>query len=117
MEANREVVAQAAGFVAKVNDIILFPLIYLLMAVAFLIFLVGCAQYVFKANEPAERAKGTKNITWGLFGLLVMVSAWSILSIVAGTFGLDDEVDCARTPSGTGCEDAFDINVDSIKFE
>ena len=37
MEANREVVAQAAGFVAKVNDIILFPLIYLLMAVAFLI--------------------------------------------------------------------------------
>lgn len=117
MEANQQVVAEAAGFVAKVNDIILFPLIYLLMSVAFLIFLWGCAKYVFNANNESERAKGRKHILWGLVGLLIMISAWSILSIAAGTFGLDDEVDCTREPNAAGCDEKFKIDTSAIQFD
>ena len=115
MEANQSVVAEAAGFVDTLNRVILFPFIYLLMSVAFLVFLWGCAQYVFNANNDSEREKGKKHIMWGLIGLLIMVSAWSILGIVAGTFGLRDEVDCAKTPTESGCEDAFKIDSSSVR--
>ena len=114
MEANQEVVAEAAGFVAKVNEIILFPIIYLLMAIAFLIFLWGCAQYIFNATNDSAREQGRKHIMWGLVGLFVMVSAWSILAIAAGTFGLREQVDCSRDPSASGCDDAFKINTEPL---
>ena len=101
--------AEAASFVAKFNEIILFPLIALLSAVAFLVFLWGCAQYFINAtNEPA-RQQGVKHITFGIIGLVVMLSAFAILGIATSTFGLDKQLECANDPSGTNCEQAFVI--------
>lgn len=101
--------AEAASFVAKFNEIILFPLIALLSAVAFLVFLWGCAQYFINATNDQARQQGVKHITYGIIGLVVMLSAFAILSIAASTFGLDDELKCANDPSATGCGDAFVI--------
>ena len=78
----------ARGFVASLNQVILFPLIALMMGVASLLFLWGCAQYVMGANNPSAREQGVKHITYGIIGLVVMVSAWAILSLAAATFGL-----------------------------
>jgi|AACY02.16.fsa_nt_gi Plasma-membrane choline transporter. len=78
----------AQEFVGTLNDVILFPLIGLLLAVAFLVFLVGCAQYIFGANNPQAREKGSKSIMYGIIGMVVMVSAWTILGLAAGTFGI-----------------------------
>lgn len=114
MSPDNEVVAEAAGFVATFNKVILFPFITLLMAAAFLVFVWGCAEYVFGASNDQAREKGMKHITYGLVGLFIMVSAWSILGIVAGTFGLDDELNCAKDPSASGCESKF--KVDTPKF-
>jgi len=74
--------------VAKVNDVILFPLITLLLTVALIIFLYGCFQFVVNASNPGERSVGKKHIIWGIVGMLIMLSAMSILSIAAGTFNL-----------------------------
>lgn len=84
---------QAMAFVDSLNRVILFPLIGLLLAVAFFAFLLGCAQYIMGANNPMAREKGVKNITYGIIGLVIMVSAWAILSIAAGTFGLQGDLD------------------------
>ncbi|MEN9920705.1 MAG: hypothetical protein RL538_598 [Candidatus Parcubacteria bacterium] len=108
--AQQRAVTEAAGFVDKLNSIVLFPLIALLSAVAFLMFLVGCAQYIMNADNSSAREQGVKHITWGIIGLVVMVSAWAILRIVTGTFGLDDELNCANDPTAAGCEDAFKLN-------
>ena len=116
MEANQNAVAEASSFVAKVNEFILFPLIYLLMSVAFLVFLWGCAQYIFGADNDQARAQGRKHILWGIVGLFIMVSAWSILGLVAGTFGLGDEVDCAKDPSGSGCAETFNVDATPLQF-
>lgn len=116
MNANDRAVAEATSFVATLNDIILFPLIYLLMALAFLIFIWGTAQYFFNADNDTARTQGKKHMLWGIVGLVVMVSAWSILGIAAGTFGLRDEVDCARDPSGSNCDDAFKVDTSQIQF-
>lgn len=101
--------AEAAGFVAKFNSIILFPTIALLSAVAFFVFLWGTAQYFINAANEQGREQGVKHITWGIIGLVVMLSAFTILSIAAGTFGLDDEVNCANDPTDPACVGVFTL--------
>lgn len=110
MSTQQDVVNQAHGFVGKFNDAILFPLIALLSAVAFLVFLFGCAQYVMNAGNSSAREEGVKHITWGIIGLVVMVSAWAILGIAAGTFGLNKELNCANDPTAGGCDSVFQTN-------
>ncbi len=107
--AQQKAVGEAVSFVDKVNKIILFPLIALFMAVAFFVFLYGCAEYIMSGANSEGRKNGVKHITWGIIGLVVMVSAWAILRIAAGTFGLDDELKCANDPTSGGCETKFQI--------
>lgn len=102
-------VNQAAGFVTKFNDIILFPTIVLLSSVAFLVFLWGVGQYFMNATNDQARQQGVKHITYGIIGLVVMVSAFAILSIATATFDLNDELRCADDPNATGCASVFTI--------
>jgi hypothetical protein len=82
----------AYEFVQTFNDVILFPTIGLLSAVALLVFIFGAFQYVVNAADPAARQQGIKHITWGIVGLVVMLSAYTILLLFANTFGLGDEL-------------------------
>lgn len=107
--AQDKAATEAASFVAKLNEVILFPLITLLTAVAFLVFLWGCAQYFINATNDQARQQGVKHITFGIIGLVVMLSAFAILSIAAATFGLNDQLDCANDPSQGGCSEVFTI--------
>jgi len=102
-------VAEAASFVEKLNNAIIFPTIGLLSAVALLLFIWGCFEYLINANNEEGRRKGVKNITFGIIGLVVMVSSFAILSIFTATLGLDDELRCANDPSGDNCSDVFVI--------
>lgn len=101
--------AEAAEFVAKINDIILFPLIALLSAVAFLVFIYGSAQYIMNAASDQAREEGKKHITYGIIGLTIMMSAFALLQLAAGTFGLNQQLDCANDPSASGCDSAFTL--------
>lgn len=100
---------EAAKFVDKFNTIILFPTIALLSAVALLVFLWGVAEYFMNATSDQGREQGVKHITWGIIGLVVMLSAFAILKIAAGTFGLGSQLDCASDPSKAGCENKFKL--------
>lgn len=82
----------AQSFMDRINEVILFPLITLLLAIALVVFLFGAFQYVLGANNPTARAEGSKHILWGIIGMVVMVSAWTILYIAAGTFGVESEL-------------------------
>ena len=109
MSPQQQAANEAAGFVAKFNDIILFPTIALLSALAFLVFLLGCAEYFINATNETARQQGVKHITYGIIGLVIMVSAFAILSIATSTFGLGDQLNCANDPSGSGCDSAFTL--------
>ena len=78
----------AQELVVKLNENILFPLIALLSAVALLVFLYGCFKFVTNADDDSARAAGKQHILWGIIGLFIMVSAYAILNIFAGTFGI-----------------------------
>jgi len=96
MGAHQKATAEAFSFVGKLNTVIIFPLITLLAAVAFLVFIWGCAQYIINAGNEKARGEGVQHITWGIIGLVVMVTAWAIFSLAAGTFGLTGQLDCAK---------------------
>ena len=86
----------AYNFVQRFNEVILFPTIALLSAVALLVFMYGCFLYIVRAADPAARTQGVQHITWGIVGMVVMLSAYTIMSIFAGTLGLRDELDTAN---------------------
>lgn len=85
-----QIVAQE--FLAIFNEAILYPLITLMMAVALLVFLYGAFEYVKGASNEGARETGKRHLLYGTIGMLVMLSALSILALAAGTFGLKDEL-------------------------
>ncbi len=89
-----QIVAQ--GFLSRINDAILFPLITLMMAVALLVFLYGAFEYVRNADSEEGRTKGSQHLFYGIIGMLVMLSALALLTIAAATFGLEGELGDAQ---------------------
>lgn len=98
----------AQDFLSKINDAILYPLIIFMMALALLIFLYGAFEYVKGAANDGDRETGRRHLLYGTIGMLVMLSALSILTIAAGTFGLEGEIDDA-TDTSRGFENGFFI--------
>lgn len=81
-------VAIAQSFVTRLENAIIFPLMSLMMAVALLMFLWGCYEYVLHSDEDGGRTTGKRHMLYGIIGLLVMISAYAILRVAAGTFGV-----------------------------
>lgn len=75
----------AQGFVDTFNDAVLFPLITLLMAMAFLVFLYGSFEFVRNSANDAAREQGRRHILYGTIGMLVMLSAYALLELAATT--------------------------------
>lgn len=94
-------IAVAQGFLQKINEHVLFPLITLMMAVALLVFLYGGFEYVKNAASDQGRETGRRHLMWGIIGMLVMLSAMAILRIAAGTFELEDTLNTVTTPAST----------------
>lgn len=86
----------AQGFLTKINEAILYPLIVFMLALALLVFLYGAFEYVKGASNDGDRETGRRHLLYGTIGMLVMLSAISLLSIAAGTFQLENELDDAR---------------------
>ena len=82
-------VALAQDFMDRINQVILYPLILLMLGVSLMVFLYGAFEYVLNADNENGRETGKQHLLWGTVGLLVMVSAYAILAIAANTFGLD----------------------------
>lgn len=102
--------ATAQGFVDAINQAILFPVIALLMAVAFVVFLYGAFIFVKNANNEAARETGRNHLIYGVIGMLVMLSAFAILNVAANTFGLTTQLDEAGNTSTNGTFDTAGEN-------
>jgi hypothetical protein len=75
-------------FLSKVIVQIINPLILLMVAVAFVVFLWGVFEFIAHAGEESKREEGKKAIMWGLVGLVIMFGAYGIINLAIGTFGL-----------------------------
>lgn len=77
-----------SAFLNKINQLILNPLILLVFAVAFLVFFWGIFQFISSQTVDAGREEGKRKIFWGIFGMFIMISAYGLIRLILGTFGI-----------------------------
>jgi amino acid transporter len=75
-------------FLGKVVVQIVNPIILLLAASAFVVFLWGGFEFIAHAGDEAKRVEGRRAIFWGLIGLVIIFGAYGIINIALGTFNL-----------------------------
>ena len=81
-----------SAFLARVITQIINPIILLLSAGAFIVFLWGVFKFIKGAGDEKERSEGKQAIFWGLIGLVIIFGAYGIINLALGTFGLPDNI-------------------------
>ena len=76
------------SFLAKVVAQIINPLILLLAAGAFVVFLWGVFNFIRNAGDEGKREEGKSAIFWGLVGLVIIFGAYGIINIALTTFNI-----------------------------
>ena len=85
-------ITDLAEKLAKFINTWLIPM-FVLAALAY--FLLGVFQYI-AATDDSKKAEKKQKMFWGLIGLFVMLSVWSLVFVIKNTFGIS-----------TGTNDAF----------
>jgi len=81
--------AQTVGaLVSKIQTAIINPIIGIIFALGFLLFVWGVARFLMQADDSNAREQGKKHIIYGLIGMFIMVSVYGILSVISGTLGV-----------------------------
>ena len=81
--------AQLEIFLGGVVREIINPIMLLLSAGAFVVFLWGVMKFIMNAGDETARSEGKKTIMWGLVGLVIIFGAYGLINVAAATFGLD----------------------------
>ncbi len=76
------------GFLVKVENAIINPLITLIALAAFVVFLWGVVEFIANAGNEEKRATGQQHMLWGFIGLVIIFGAKAIIAIAANTFGI-----------------------------
>lgn len=61
------------------------PLLLLVFAIAIFVFVFGIFEMVWKGTDADAREKGRWHMLGGLIGMVIMLSAWGIINLVANT--------------------------------
>ena len=65
------------------------PLIYLLIGVAVIYFLWGVFNFVRNADSAEKRPDGARHILWGIIGIAIMFSVFTLVKVIQNTVGPD----------------------------
>ena len=76
-------------FVGKVTTQVINPILLLLSAGAFVIFIWGVFQFIRQAGDEKKREEGRNAIFWGIIGLVIIFGAYGIINVALSTFNLD----------------------------
>ena len=74
------------GITDKIVSDVVNPLIGFLMAAATLVFIWGVVQFMTNTADAEGRSSGRNHIIWGIVGLVIMVSVFGIMNLVADIF-------------------------------
>lgn len=63
-----------------------------IVGLALVVFIWGLVKFIFRVGgDEGAVEEGKKLMIWGLIALFVMISIWSILSLVYSDFGFDQD--------------------------
>ncbi len=72
----------AEQVIGVISSGILQPIIYVLFALAFVIFLYGVVEFIANASNEERRTEGKRHMIWGALGLFLMFAVGGILRIL-----------------------------------
>ncbi|MDP1707201.1 MAG: hypothetical protein Q8L30_01465 [bacterium] len=75
-------------FLRNVVTEIVNPIILLLSAASFVLFVWGVFVFITHAGDETKRTDGKRAIMWGLVGLVIIFGVYGIINIALGTFSL-----------------------------
>lgn len=82
----------AQSIAQSLNTVLINPLILALFATGLLLFVVGLIQFLYNINilgtSGDGREEGKRHMVWGLVGMFIMISAYSILNFLATNIGV-----------------------------
>ncbi|MDO8555375.1 MAG: hypothetical protein Q7R75_02320 [bacterium] len=64
------------------------PALYLLLAIAVIIFIYGIIEMIAGAANDKKREEGRQHLMWGIIGLFIMLGVWGIISIIKDSIAL-----------------------------
>jgi len=74
---------------ARFKVLIIDPATLVVFTAGFLLFMWGLAMYLWKLKDGGDTKTGVNHMIWGLVGMLVMVSVYGIIALIANTIGVD----------------------------
>ncbi|MFW0870883.1 MAG: hypothetical protein ACKKL4_00245 [Patescibacteria group bacterium] len=80
------------GVIQLINNFInaiINPMIVLLIAAALLLFLWGLLRLMIDLSNGGKGEEGKRHMLWGLVGLIVMISVWGIINLIANSIGAE----------------------------
>lgn len=89
-------------FVAKMDKLIINPLILLLFALALVYFLYGIFEFISNQENEEKKTKGKTHMMWGIIGITIMLGVFMIMKVIMNTFniqGIDVEKGTVTLPS------------------
>jgi high-affinity Fe2+/Pb2+ permease len=69
----------------KIEDGIVVPFIYLMLAISAIFFVWGVFQFVRSSDNPEGQTKGKQHMIWGVIGLAIMLAVNSIIDLIDNT--------------------------------
>jgi hypothetical protein len=79
-------------FIGKISTEILNPLIAILFVVATFYFFYGVAKYLWNPESEEEREGGRRSMFWGIVGMFIMVSVFSIIKFIISSIGAESSL-------------------------
>lgn len=76
-------------FVYNVDRMIINPIIYVLFALAILIFLYGVLEFLMNQANDEKKTDGKQHMIWGIVGITIMLGVWTILGFVLSSLGIN----------------------------
>jgi len=74
--------------IGNIVEHIINPIIGVVFALGFALFLWGVASFILKAGNQTDRDQGKNHMIWGLAGMLIMVAVGGIINLIRNSLGL-----------------------------
>lgn len=68
------------------------PIIMVFFMMAIIVFVFGIFEFIRGSDNEDSRRKGQKHMIWGIVGLLIMVSVFALINLIADQFGIREEI-------------------------
>lgn len=88
LAASAQTPSAACDIVGKLTAAIINPALALIFSVGLLVFIYGLVEFILGlSQETGKKEEGKKHMLYGLIGMFVMVSAITIIKILASIVG------------------------------